>query len=172
MDAYENLITRRSTRKFNENQVDKELVEKIIYAGQCAPTGMNRQPLIFVVIQEEEIIHEISRLNAAVMDADIDPFYGGKTLVVVFANKDIAKSTYICDGSLAIGNMLNAAHALGVNAIWVHRANEQFASEQGQKYLKKWNIEEGYVGIGNCVLGYGIANDFDKPITSKVVWEL
>ncbi|MCF0106920.1 MAG: nitroreductase [Holdemanella sp.] len=170
MNAYENLTTRRSTRVFTDKKVEKELIEKIVYAGQCAPSGMNRQPLAYVVINDEETIKNISKLNAAVMGAANDPFYGAKTIIVVLANKELSKTTYLFDGALAMGNMLNAAHALGVNAIWIHRAKEVFASKEGLEYLKKWGLDERYEGIGNCAIGYGVANDTAKTITSTVVW--
>jgi nitroreductase len=86
------------------------------------------------------------------MGMDIDPFYGAPELIVVLANKDIP--TYIYDGSLVMGNMLNAAADLGVASCWVHRAKEEFESEEGKEVLKKLGIEGNYEGIGNLILGY------------------
>ena len=82
----------------------------------------------------------------------MDPFYGAPTLIIVFADKTI--NTYIEDGSLVMGNLMNAAHSLGIGSCWIHRAKETFETDEGKELLKKWNISENYVGIGNCILGY------------------
>ena len=170
MEAYENLCTRRSVRKFNGKRIPKELLEKIVYAGQCAPSGMNRQPICMVVVQDKEMIKKLSVMNAAVMNASMDPFYGCDSIIVVFGSPDISR-TYLYDGSLVMGNLLNAAHAVGVSSCWIHRAKEVFETDEGKQLMKEWGVDESFVGIGNCILGY----TDEKPImvsrTSKVVWK-
>ncbi len=161
-ESYENLCTRRSVRKFNDKKVSHDLVEKIVQAGQYAPSGMNRQSYAFVVVENEEILSELSRMNAAIMNSDKDPYYGAKTIIIVFANTEVP--TYQYDGSLAIGNLLNAAHSLGVDSCWIHRAKEMFKTEKGIEFMNKWGIPESYEGIGNCILGY---RDGELPSASK-----
>ena len=119
-EAYKNLVERRSVRKYNNKKVSHDLVEKIIYAGQCAPSGMNRQIFAFVAVENEELVKELSKKNAKVMDSSADPFYGAKSLIIVFA--DTHAPTYLYDGALAMGNLMNAANALGVDSCWIHRA--------------------------------------------------
>ena len=51
-------------------------------------------------------------------------------------------------------NLMNAAHALGVASCWIHRAKEEFDSEEGKAILKSLGIEGDYEGIGHCILGY------------------
>ena len=92
-------------------------------------------------------------MNATIMGTDSDPFYGAATVIVVLADKNI--STYLYDGSLVMGNLMNAAEAVGVQSCWIHRAKEEFESEEGKALLKKWGIDGDYEGIGHCVLGYG-----------------
>ena len=92
-------------------------------------------------------------MNAEVMGTTSDPFYGAPTVIVVLADKS-KRSTYVEDGSLVMGNLMNAAHSLGVDSCWIHRAKEVFESEKGQDLLKKWGVEGDYVGIGHCILGY------------------
>ena len=58
------------------------------------------------------------------------------------------------DGSLVMGNLLNAAHGLGLGSCWIHRAREEFASPEGKALLKKWGVEGDYIGVGHCILGY------------------
>lgn len=110
------------------------------------------QSPIIIVLQDEETIAELSRLNAKIMGRDGDPFYGAPTVAIVLADKN--RPTYIEDGSLVLGNMMNAAYSIGVDSCWIHRAKEEFESEEGKELLKRWNISDDYVGIGHCILGY------------------
>lgn len=152
MEAIECLMRRRSVRAFKKEQVKREQLEEILKAGEYAPTGMGAQSPVMVVVQDRETIAALSRMNAAVMGMANDPFYGAPTVIVVLA--DPARHTYVEDGSLVMGNLMNAAFALGVDSCWIHRAKEVFASAEGKTLLKKWGVPEHYVGIGHCILGY------------------
>ena len=152
METLTTLKTRRSCRAYKADRVEEEKLNAIVEAGTYAPTGMGKQSPIILVIKDQEIRNKLAKLNAAAMGMDIDPFYGAPELIVVLANKDIP--TYLYDGSLVMGNMLNAAADLGVASCWVHRAKEEFASEEGKEILKKLGIEGNYEGIGNLILGY------------------
>jgi len=152
METLTTLKTRRSCRAYKAEHVEEEKLNAIIEAGTYAPTGMGKQSPIILVIKDQEIRNKLAKINAAAMGMDIDPFYGAPELIVVLANKDIP--TYIYDGSLVMGNMLNAAADLGVASCWVHRAKEEFESEEGKEMLKKLGIEGNYEGIGNLILGY------------------
>lgn len=148
-----NLIKRQSCKSYSDEVISNDDLNLILEAGEHAPCGMGRQSPIFVVIKNKDEIEKLSKLNASIMNRDgVDPFYGATTLIIVFADSNI--STYIEDGSLAIGNMLNAAYSLGIDSCWIHRAKESFQTEIGKEYLKKWGIAENYVGIGNVILGY------------------
>ncbi len=150
-ETIKNLTSRRSCRSFKENHVDKEVINDIVAAGLNAPSGMNRQTPIFVVVTDDEMIAKLSKMNAAVMGVNSDPFYGAKDMIIVLAKKE---GTYLYDGSLAMGNLLNAAWASDVGAIWIHRAKEVFESEDGKALLKEWGITDEVEGIGFCMLGY------------------
>ena len=151
-ETLKNLEERRSIRKYKDEQIRDEQLNEILEAGTYAPTGMGAQSPVMVVIQDKETIRELSKMNADVMGTNSDPFYGAPTVIVVLADKN--RLTYVEDGSLVMGNLMNAAHAVGVDSCWIHRAKEDFESEKGKELLKKWNIEGDYVGIGNCILGY------------------
>ena len=99
-------------------------------------------------------------MNAAVMGReDFDPFYGAPVVLVVLADRNIG--TYLYDGSLVMGNLMLAAHAEGIGSCWIHRAKEEFDSEEGREILKALGIEGDYEGIGHCVLGYP---DCEEPV--------
>ena len=146
------LEERRSVRSYQDKQVDKEALDAILRAGTYAATGMNRQSPIIVAIQDKKTIQKLSAMNAAVMGRDGDPFYSAPTLLVVLADPTVR--TYVEDGSLVIGNMMNAAFSVGVDSCWIHRAKETFESEFGKELMQKWGIPAYYVGVGNCILGY------------------
>jgi len=148
-----NLEERRSVRKYLAKQVDEESLKAILRAGTFAPTGRNLQSPVIVCVQNKETIEQLRKLNAAVLgDPEADPFYGAPTVVVVLADPNV--STWIEDGSLVIGNMMNAAHSLGVASCWIHRARQTFECDEGKALLRKWGIDERYSGVGNCILGY------------------
>lgn len=147
------LKERRSCRKYLPRQVGQAQLDAILEAGTYAPTGMNRQAPVIVAIQDPETVKLVSKLNSAVMGADGDPFYGAPTVVVVLA--DPAVRTYLHDGALVMGNLMNAAHAVGVDSCYIFRAKEVFETEEGKALLRQWGVPEHFVGIGNCILGYG-----------------
>ena len=147
------LLTRRSVRSYTDEMPPREVIEEICEAGTYAPTGMNRQSPIIIAVTNREVRDQLSRLNAAVMGNDSDPFYGAPVVLVVLADR-AAAMTWHEDGSLVMGNLMNAAHAKGLGSCWIHRAKEVFETEEGQAILKNLGIEGDYVGIGNCILGY------------------
>ncbi len=145
------LTTRKSTKSYQNRHVDKEIIEQIISAGLNAPSGMNRQTPRFVAVTDDETVKKLSEMNGAVAGMPFDPFYGAKDVIVVLAKKE---GTYLYDGSLAMGNLLNAAWSLGIGCCWIHRAKEVFESDGGKKLLEKWGIADAVEGIGFCILGY------------------
>ena len=151
-ETIKNLIQRRSCRNFKNEQIKAEELDLILEAGEYAPTGMGIQSPIMIVLQNKEQIKQLSKINAEIMGIDSDPFYGAPTVVIVLADKNIG--TYIEDGSLVLGNLMNAANSLGIGSCWMHKAKEEFETEEGRKLLKKWDVPDNYVGIGHCILGY------------------
>ena len=152
MEALANLKNRRSIRKYKDTMVPKEILEQIMEAGLYAASGMNRQPVIMIAVTNKDMRDRMSKLNAQVMGSDNDPFYGAPCLIVVLAEREMRNRVY--DGSLVMGNLMQAAHDLGVGSCWIHRAKEVFDTEEGKEILKSIGVEGDYEGIGNCILGY------------------
>lgn len=147
------LETRRSCRKFIEDKmVSDEDIKAIVKAGTYAATGRGLQSPIILAVTNKELIGKLSAENARIMGVDFDPFYGAPVIIIVLADKNVA--TYKYDGSLVMGNMLNAAASLGLGSLWVHRAKEEFEGELGKQILEDLGIEGDYEGIGHCVIGY------------------
>ena len=151
-ETIENLIKRRSCRKYKKEQIKEEELKQILEAGTYAPTGKGKQSPIMIVVQNKETIEKLSKINRKIMGVETDPFYGAPTIIVVLADKNIG--THVEDGSLVIGNLMNAASSLGIGSCWIHRAKEEFETEQGKELLNEWQIPDNYVGVGHCILGY------------------
>ena len=148
------LESRRSCRKFKPDMITDEELNSVIKAGTYAPTGMGKQSPIIIAVTNKEMRRKIVEENRKIggWPEGFDPFYGAPVILIVLANKEIW--TYQNDGSLVIGNMLNAAESLGLGSIWIHRAKEEFESDFGKNLLKELGIEGEYEGIGHCALGY------------------
>lgn len=147
------LCERRSIRKFKNEQIPKEILDEILKCGTYAPNGMCKQSAKIVVIENKETIERIANINGSITGREnYNPFYGAPTLIIVFADKNVA--THIQDGCAVITNILNAAYSLGVDSCWIDRAKETFETEYGKELMSKWDLNDNYVGIGNVVLGY------------------
>lgn len=157
MDAYSNLITRRSCRSYTDEMPAKELIERVVTAGTYAATGMGRQSPIIIAVTDRKLRDRLSAMNAAVMGAQTDPFYGAPVVLIVLADRKVP--TWLYDGSCVMQQLLLAAHEAGLGSCWIHRAKEEFDSEEGKQLLKQLGIEGDYEGIGHCVLGFSAEGD-------------
>lgn len=161
-ESVNKMITRRSVRKFKSDMIPKEVIDEIVTAGTYAASGRNMQSPIIIAVTNKELRDKISKVNAEIMgkSGDFDPFYNAPVILIVLADKSVP--TYLYDGSLVMGNLMLAAHELGVGSCWIHRAKEFFEREEGKDLLKSLGIEGDYEGIGNCALGYA---DCEYPPT-------
>ena len=160
------LESRRSCRSFKPDMIKKEELDSIIKAGTYAANGMGQQSPVIIAVTSKELRDSISEENRKIggWDEGFDPFYGAPVILIVLANKEVG--TYLYDGSLVMGNLMNAAESLGVASIWIHRAKEEFESDFGKGILKKLGIEGDYEGIGHCALGYA-AEPAKDPVPRK-----
>lgn len=154
------LLSRRSVKSYRPEMPPMDVIRQICEAGTYAPTGMGAQSPIILAVTDRTLRDRLSRMNLdiimgrglATSSGHSDPFYGAPVVLVVLARKDAFTRVY--DGSLVMGNMLLAAHALGLGACWIHRAKEEFESEEGQAILRELGIDGEYEGIGHCIVGY------------------
>ncbi len=160
------MMERRSIRKFKSDMVSKKDIDEIIEAGLYAANGMGRQAVITVAVTNKELRDKIAEDNRKIggWDKGFDPFYGAPVILIVLAEKDWRNKVY--DGSLVIGNMMLAAHSLGLGSIWIHRAKEEFETEEYKKLLKDIGVQGEWEGIGHCAIGY-IDGDIPKPAPRK-----
>lgn len=161
--------SRRSIKKYKPDPVPEELVRAIAEAGTFAPSGLNKQSPVILAVTDKQVRDELSRLNAGKDPFKrSDPFYGAPCVLVVLADKSVP--TYLYDGTLVMGNMLLAAHSLGLGACWIHRAKETFEMPEGKAILQKLGIEGDYEGIGNCIVGYPDMTPAEKPRKQNYVY--
>lgn len=167
-ETIKTLVSRRSCRKFIPGKMPSESdLNEILKAGIYAPSGMGRQPVKIIVITNKELRDKISCENGKIMGLKegVDPFYGAPVIMAVIADK--SSSTYVYDGSLVIGNLLNAAESLGLGSIWIHRAKEEFEGDIGKNILKDLGIEGSWEGIGHVALGYADEGGTGSPAERK-----
>lgn len=159
------MIERRSIRKYKPDMVDKEIIDEIIKAGLYAANGRGYQAVIIVSVTDKKLRDRLMEMNRKIggWDEGFDPFYGAPAVLIVLADKSVPTRVY--DGSLVMGNLMLAAHTLGVGSCWIHRAKEEFESEEGKEILKSLGIEGDYEGIGHCVIGY--PDEVKPPIKRK-----
>ena len=154
------LKARYSVRSFSDVQLTDAELDVLLQAAQLSPTAKNSQPFRLCVVQSAEGLAKIDEATRC--------RYGAPTVIVVLAKAD---SRFIReDGSLVMGNLMNAAHALGLGSCWIHRAREVFESDEGKALLKKWGVEGDYVGVGNCILGYAAEEPAMKPRKDDFVY--
>lgn len=144
--------SRRSIRSYKPDMLPSDVIDRIVTAGTYAASGMNRQSSIILAITSREMRDRLSALNASTMGSSGDPFYGAPVVLVVLADKKCP--TYLYDGSLVMGNLMLAAHSLGIGSCWIHRAKEEFELPEGKAILDELGIVGDYEGIGHCILGY------------------
>lgn len=153
--------SRRSIRRFKPDMIPDDVIEKIIEAGTYAASGMNRQDTIIIAVTNPEMRDTISSLNRQIGGFECDPFYGAPVILIVLSKKSVPTRVY--DGSLVMGNLMLAAHALDIGSCWIHRAKEEFELPEGIKILKSLGIEDEYEGIGHCALGYADCEYPEQP---------
>ncbi len=165
-EALENIKTRRSIRKYKPDMVPQEILDKIMEAGLYAASGMGQQNTIIIQVTNKELRDKISKMNQEIggWKEGFDPFYGAPAMLIVLAKKDWPNRVY--DGSLVMGNLMLAAHDLGIGSCWIHRAKQEFETDWGKEFLKSLGIEEEYEGIGHCALGY-VDGDYPKAPAIK-----
>ena len=163
---------RRSIRKFKPDMPKKEDLGQIIEAGLYAASGRGKQAVITVAVTNKELRDKLSEANRRIggWDEGFDPFYGAPVVLIVLADKNWV--THVYDGSLVIGNMMLAAHSLGLGSIWIHRAKEEFEMPEYRKLLKALGIEGEWEGIGHCAVGYidGDAPQAPQRKEGRVFW--
>ena len=173
--ALENMKARRSCRAFSSQMPERELIEKVCEAGTWAPTGHGKQSPLIVAITNKALRDRLSAMNAKIWNQlkeqrgekpleGFDPFYGAPVVLLVLADRKVP--TYLYDGCAVLTNLANGAEAVGLASCWIHRAKEEFDSEEGKALLKELGIEGDYEGIDHLVVGYP-AKPLPSPLPRK-----
>lgn len=150
--AVDVILTRRSIRCYQKQQISSNELETILEAGSYAPSGKNQQSAKAVVVQSKTVMQKLVRLAKAAAHVEQNPFYDAPTVVLVFA--DAVNLTPMEDGCNAIENMMLAAHALGLGSCWIYAAKVLFSTEEGVQLQKEWGLSEAYQIVGSFAVGY------------------
>jgi nitroreductase len=171
------ITQRRSIRKYKQEQITSDELNQILLAGSYAPNAGGRQSPVMVVLQNKDIISKLGSISRHLFvqnrtpktgsvsteqpsiaddDSITNALYGAPTVIIVFAPK--THRYKIEDGTLVIGNMMLAAHTLGIGSCLIARAAETFSTSEGKEIISDWNISDDYEAIGFCILGYPDGN--------------
>ena len=161
------LRERRSCRSYTPEQIKDDELQAVLEAGTWAPTAMGLQDPWIVAVQNPALLERISRMNREVWGRDIDPFYGAPTYVLVFASDPEKWKNGVQDASLVLGNMMLAAHAIGLGSCWINREREMFATEEGRALMAELGLPEGLIGVGALALGYPAAPPRDPKLRKE-----
>ncbi len=148
------LRTRRSVRAFKAEQISDDELHAVLDAGTYAPTGMNRQDPWIVAVQNPAIISQLVRMNSMFTEQEGNPYYDAPTIVLVFCSRPDIWPNGFADGTLVLGNMMNAAHAIGLGSCWINRERQMFDTDEGRQLMAQLGLPEGLMGVGALALGY------------------
>lgn len=144
--------TRRSCRKYSDEQIGDADLQLVLEAGTWAPTARGLQDPLIVAVQSPTLIAKLSAMNAVVMGVKTDPYYGAPTIILVFASE--SNHNAIQDGSCVLQNIMLAAHAIGLSTCWINREMEMFATPEGKALLAEMGLPSDIMGIGALSIGY------------------
>ena len=172
MNLFELMKYRRSIRKYEDKQIPRADLEKIMEAGLYAPNAGGSQRAIICALYDKELCEQVGKLNVAKFDRKHlagsyvsseqpsiidDPtiksgFYGAPTVCVIFGPRNFLYS--IPDAYCCAENMVLAATELGISSCIVARGEDTFASEIGADFLRKWEIPNHFIACCFVLLGY------------------
>ena len=182
MNTFENIITRRSTRKYLDKEVSQELLEKIIETGRYAPSGGNSQSNHFLVIQNKQIIdHLVKRVERAFSQMEITEnmyrclqnsinlskkggyvfCYNAPVLIIVANKKDYGNNQADC--ALALENMMLEANELDLGSCYINQLKWLNENQKILSYLQSLGMNEDERVYGSLIVGYPDTND-GKPL--------
>ncbi len=160
-EVLNNIYTRRSIRKFTDQAVPGNLVDEVVKAGTCAPSGKNLQTYRFFIMQKEASILALQDIVAKGMENPSYTFYGTKALVIVTCSKEDVNG--VEDGSCALENMMLAAHALGLGSCWINQLKYCGDKPEVAAYLDQIGLPEGRRVVGMLALGYAANEGTEHP---------
>ena len=171
-EGYAVLKNRRSIRNYKPDMPEREILDAIVEAGLSAPSANNLQETKILVVTNKELKEKLIRDNKEIWKKETDdPFYKAPVIMIVIAKA--SNKNAVADGSLVMGNILNAAEALGLGGIWINRAREEFERDDYKQLLKDLGIEGEWIGIGHAAIGYkNCANPQPHPIAKNRVYYL
>ena len=177
-ETMQTILHRRAIRRFDERQIDEELLQQILQAGLYAPSAGGKQGVIFAVCQDREVNERLGKIKRANSNphmataknyvskeqpsiADdpklINAFYDAPTVITMFAPKNFLFSVDDC--AVAAENMMLAADSLGIGSCYIGQGWTAFADSYGQEILRKWEIRTDYYAVMQLLLGYPKADD-------------
>lgn len=152
-EVMKNLLTRRSTRAFQKQEIPREELEQILQAALYAPSGMNRQTWKFTAIVNQEKIQKLAEVVGKELGRDGYNFYCPSALIIPSNEKESVWGKE--DNACALENIFLAAHSFGIGSVWINQLNNQLADRPAVRtLLKEFGIPDTHTVYGIAALGY------------------
>lgn len=148
----ENILTRRSTRAFNEKSIPREELDQILQAAIYAPSGMNKQTWQFTAIVNREKIQALAKLIEKALERKGYNFYN--PAVIVLASNERESRWGKEDNACALENMFLAAHSFGIGSVWINQLQDICDEKEIRAFLEKIGVPDSHVVYGIAALGY------------------
>lgn len=184
-EIMETIMHRRAIRRFEEKQIEEDVLQQILQAGLYAPSAGGRQGVLFAVCQDKEVNERLGKIKRGNSNPSMataisyvskeqpsiadDPnlknaFYDAPTVITMFAPKNFLFSAEDC--AVAAENMMLTADSLGVGSCYIGQGWTAFADPYGQEVLRHWNVRTDYYAVMQLLLGY--PREGDEHPTPKV----
>ena len=164
--ALENILTRNSVRSFEKRPVEEEVLKQVMQAAVSAPTAMNRQTFEFVVIENPDVIAELAKEVGKVIGNEAYNFYEPAALVLAANDRESRHGEADC--TCAMENILLAAHALGLGAVWIDQLRGNSDVPGIRALLTRFGLPEKDIVWGTVAMGYPAAPGTPQERTAKV----
>lgn len=151
-DVIQNILERRSVRKFTDREISKQHLEQIVNAGIHAPSGMNKQLWHFSAVQDKRLLNRLADTVGQILGREGYDFYRPDALILVSNDRDNAHGA--ADSACALENIFLAAHSLGIGSVWINQFNGICDDKALRPLLTECKVPENHIIYGAAALGY------------------
>lgn len=162
-EVLKNIVTRKSVRKFKEEQIKDEELDLILKAGIYAPSGMNKQSWQFTVVQNKDEIELLAKVVREALGRDVGyNFYAPPTLIMLSNDRDNVNG--LADCACALENIFLMANSLGIGSCWINQLKTICDEKEVREVLTNFGIPENHIVWGMASIGYpdGIAKEHER----------
>jgi nitroreductase len=146
------LLSRRSIRRFREDPVPDELIEKALDIARFAPSAHNNQPWVFVVVKDKEKLRKLAEIHRW-----SKPILGSQVAIIIFSDSKISPRSHLVDGSIVATYLWLALHCVGLSTVWI------YTLEQAEQIKNIVNAPEHLMPVAIFPVGFPAESPPPRP---------